>query len=234
MSQWWTVPNHKVRVSKRAKQVTIKISTHNGLEVVVPTGFDKSTIPEILRSKARWIEKNMIHMQPPENLERPDTIQLNLLSEFWHVEYDYSPSEKINVLEQDRTILLVTGPVNDPAAVASGLNQWMQKRAKRFLGTWLNRLSKELCLPFNRVSVRRQVTKWGSCSAERSISLNRNLLFVTPQLARYVLVHELCHCLRLDHSNKFWDLLEKYEPNARETAAKMRNGIDWIPLWAQI
>ena len=47
MSQWWTVPNHKVRVSKRAKQVTIKISTHNGLEVVVPTGFDKSTIPEI-------------------------------------------------------------------------------------------------------------------------------------------------------------------------------------------
>ena len=167
-------------------------------------------------------------MQPPENLKRPDTIQLNLLSEFWHVEYDYSPSEKIKVLEQDGTILLVTGPVNNPAAVASGLNQWMQKRAKRFLGTWLNQLSKELCLPFNRVSVRRQVTKWGSCSAERSISLNRNLLFVTPQLARYVLVHELCHCLRLDHSNKFWDLLEKYEPNARKTAARMRNGIDWI------
>ena len=120
MSQWWTLPKHKVRVSKRAKQVTIKISTHNGLEVVVPTGFDKSTIPEILRSKARWIEKNMIHMQPLENLKRPDTIQLNLLSEFWHVEYDYSPSEKIKVLEQDGTILLVTGPVNDPAAVASG------------------------------------------------------------------------------------------------------------------
>ena len=53
---------HKVRVSKRAKQVAIKISPRNGLEVVVPTGFDKSTIPEILRSKARWIEKNMIHM----------------------------------------------------------------------------------------------------------------------------------------------------------------------------
>ena len=44
MSQKWTIPPHKVRVSKRAKQVTIKVSTYNGLEVVVPVRFNKSKI----------------------------------------------------------------------------------------------------------------------------------------------------------------------------------------------
>ena len=234
MSQKWTIPDHKVRVSKRAKQVTIKVSTYNGLEVVVPARFNKSKIPEILRSKARWIEKNLGRLQPVEELKRPDSIQLNLLSEFWHVEYDHSPDAKIKVLEQDGAVLLVTGSVEDPKDVAGALNQWIQKRAKGFLGIWLKRLSKELSLPYNRVSVRRQLTKWGSCSGEKSISLNRNLLFGTPQLARYVLVHELCHCLRLDHSDKFWDILEKYEPNARQTAVTMRNGVDWVPLWAQV
>ena len=234
MSQKWTIPPHKVRVSKRAKQVTIKVSTYTGLEVVVPVRFNKSKIPGILHSKARWIEKNLGRLQPVEELKKPDCIQLNLLSEFWHVEYDHSLDAEIKVLEQDGAVLLVAGSVEDPKDVAGALNQWIQKRAKGFLSIWLNRLSEELSLPFNRVSVRRQLTKWGSCSGEKSISLNRNLLFVTPQLARYVLVHELCHCLRLDHSDKFWDILEEYEPNARQTAVTMRNGVDWVPLWAQV
>lgn len=234
MTPRWTIPDYSVRISKRAKQVTIKVSSYTGLEVVVPVRFNKSKIPDILRSKARWIEKSLGRMQPVEQLKRPDSIQLDLLTEFWRVEYKAAPDEKTKVLEQDGAVLLVTGSVEDPVVVAGALNQWIQKRAKGFLVSWLNRLSQELSLPFNRVSVRRQRTKWGSCSGAKSISLNRNLLFVTPPMARYVLVHELCHCLRLDHSNRFWSLLEQYEPDARKTAATMRDGSDWVPLWAQV
>ena len=129
---------------------------------------------------------------------------------------------------------MLTGPVKDPVLVADSLNQWLQKRAKAVLVPWLGRLSSELSLPFNRVSVRRQRTKWGSCSAEKSISLNRNLLFLPLPLARYVLVHELCHGRRLDHSKKFWNLLETFEPNSRQAAAKVREAADSVPRWAQV
>jgi len=57
MSQKWVIPKHSVRVSKRARRVTIKVSAYTGLEVVIPVGFKKSKIPEILQSKADWIEK---------------------------------------------------------------------------------------------------------------------------------------------------------------------------------
>ncbi len=61
-----------------------------------------------------------------------------------------------------------------------------------------------------------------------------DLLFLPEAMARYVLVHELCHGRRLDHSEKFWDLLETFEPNARRTAAKLRNPAEFVPHWAQV
>jgi len=178
--------------------------------VVVPIGFDRNNIAEFVESKARWIRKALERTHPVEELKRPESIQLGLLNDTWSVEYSPSPEQRVSLLEQPGNVLLLTGAVNSPVTVAAELNQWLQKKAARELKPWLGRLGAELSLPFSRVSVRRQKTKWGSCSAEKSISLNRNLLFLPGPMARYVLVHELCHCRRLDHSKKFWDLLETF------------------------
>ena len=234
MSQDWTIPNYSVRVSKRARRVTIKVSSWAGLEVVIPVRFKRSDISKILQSKAGWIRKSLAKTSPMEELKRPELVQLDLMGETWPIEYLPSEDLSVNVSEREGKVLLLTGPVDDPVTVAASLNQWLQKRAKIVLAPWLAQLSEELELPFSRVSVRRQRTKWGSCSAEKSISLNRNLLFLEEPLARYVLVHELCHVRRLDHSERFWSLLERFEPGARETAAKVRNASELVPRWAMV
>ena len=234
MTQVWTIPDYSVRESKRARQVTIRVSSWSGLEVVVPVGFSRSKIPELLQAKAGWITKNLGRTQPVEELVRPTSIGLQMLGEAWQAEYSSSPGTRLGIREQDGSILSLTGPVDDPVIVASALNQWLQRRAKDVLVPWLHRLSRELSLPFNRAAVRRQRTKWGSCSAEKSINLNRNLLFLPEAMARYVLVHELCHGKRLDHSDRFWRLLETFEPDARQTAAKIRDAGEFVPRWAQV
>jgi hypothetical protein len=234
MSRDWTMPEYTVRVSKRARRVTIKVSPWTGLEVVVPVGFKQSGIQKILQSKADWIKRSLENTHPVEELKRPTSIGLCLLDETWTPDYSPTDAQKISLSEQPDGVLMLTGPVDDPVLVAAALNQWLQKRAKKALVPWLDRLSSELSLPFSRVSVRRQRTKWGSCSAEKSISLNRNLLFLSQPLARYVLVHELCHCRRLDHSKRFWSILETFEPNARDTGAKVRKDSESVPRWALI
>ena len=234
MTQVWTIPDYNVRESKRARRVTIRVSPVSGLEVVVPVGFDRSEIPEILQSKARWITKTLARTQPVEELRRPVSIGLRLLGETWRTEYLHSPGNQLYLSERDGRILSLTGLVEDPILVAAALNRWLQWRAKDVLVPWLHQLSTELSMPFNRAAVRRQKTKWGSCSAERSINLNRNLLFLPEAMARYVLVHELCHGRRLDHSDRFWRLLETFEPNARQTAAKIRDAAEFVPRWAQV
>ena len=233
MTQGWTMPDYNVRESKRARRLTIKVSFLSGLEVVVPVGFNQSEIPELLQSKARWIAKNLDRTRPAEELARPASICIRLLSETWRAEYNPAPGERLRLTERDGRILSLTGAVENPAFVAAELNRWLQRRAKDVLVPWLHRLSAELSLPFKRATIRRQRTKWGSCSAEGSISLNRNLLFLSEPLARYVLVHELCHGKRLDHSQKFWGLLETFEPDARRTAARIRDASEFVPRWAQ-
>lgn len=223
-----------VRESKRARRVTIRLSSWAGLEVVVPVGFDRSEIPGILRSKADWIIKNQELTGPVEELERPTSIGLELLDETWRPDYSPAPGNQLNLSERQGHVLSLTGPVDDPVAVAAALNQWLQQRAKDVLVPWLHQLSTELSLQVNRVAVRRQKTKWGSCSAQKSISLNRNLLFLPEITARYVLVHELCHVRQLNHSEKFWRLLETFEPKARQTAKKIRDAGKLVPRWAMV
>lgn len=91
MSQGWNIPAYNVRESKRARRVTIKVSSRAGLEVVVPVGFDQSELPAILQAKAGWITNNLQKTRPVEGLDRPDFVGLRLLGETWRTEYYSSP-----------------------------------------------------------------------------------------------------------------------------------------------
>jgi len=63
---------------------------------------------------------------------------------------------------------------------------------------------------FNKVSIRNQKTKWGSCSAKNNISLNVNLTRLPAELTDYVILHELVHTRIKNHSSKFWTELDAY------------------------
>jgi hypothetical protein len=63
------------------------------------------------------------------------------------------------------------------------------------------------------------------------ISLNAQLLLLPPELVTYVLVHKLCHTKHLNHSPRFWRLLEYYLPDYRQFHRQMRNGSRWMPGW---
>jgi len=72
--------------------------------------------------------------------------------------------------------------------------------------------AKRLGLSFSALSVRDQSTRWGSCSSVGGISLNWRLVLVAPELQDYVILHELAHLTELNHSHRFWALLEQYDP----------------------
>jgi predicted metal-dependent hydrolase len=95
-------------------------------------------------------------------------------------------------------------------------------KAKKFLTDRLEKLARQYGFDYNRVSIRSQRTRWGSCSAKNNISLNMKLLRLPDDLIDYVILHELVHTRVHNHGKQFWAELNKYVNNAKKLAKRLR------------
>ena len=76
---------------------------------------------------------------------------------------------------------------------------------------------------FNKIYIKNQKTRWGSCSNKQNINLNYKIVFLSQKHQDYIIVHEMCHLKEFNHSRKFWALVEKALPNYLEIKKGLRN-----------
>jgi predicted metal-dependent hydrolase len=96
-----------------------------------------------------------------------------------------------------------------------------RKEARKFLINRLNELSGKHGFDYNKVFVRNQRTRWGSCSVKNNINLNVNLVCLPEELIDYTILHELVHIRIKNHKKEFWDELDKLVVNAKELDKKL-------------
>lgn len=78
-------------------------------------------------------------------------------------------------------------------------------------------------LPVAKITIKNQKTRWGSCSRRSNLNFNFRLLFLPPELADYIIVHELCHLREMNHSPRFWALVSKTLPHHKAMRRELRN-----------
>ncbi len=93
--------------------------------------------------------------------------------------------------------------------------------AKKTLIDRLYHLAQEYGFTYNKVYIRNQKTRWGSCSRKNNISLNVKLVLLPEELMDYVILHELVHCRIHNHSKKFWNELDGYVGNSKVIAKRL-------------
>ena len=93
--------------------------------------------------------------------------------------------------------------------------------ARKKLVNRLNELSGQYGFSYNKVFMRNQKTRWGSCSSKNNINLNMKLVRLPDEMIDYVLLHELVHTRIKNHTNAFWAELNKFVGNAKEMSKKM-------------
>ncbi|MBN2884861.1 M48 family metallopeptidase [Patescibacteria group bacterium] len=76
---------------------------------------------------------------------------------------------------------------------------------------------------YTRLSIRDQKTRWGSCSKSGGLNFNYRLVFLSPELIDYLIVHELCHLKQLNHSPAFWSLVSKQIPDYKKSRQELHN-----------
>lgn len=241
LPETYVLNGYPVRESVRAKRLSIRISRAAEVEVVVPCGFPRQKITEFVGAKQRWIEKTLRKVdlerrsRPQEAQEElPSRIVLRSLAEEWSVTYRKDEGEGVSLQVVDPHHLMMTGYVDHVPTCHYVLQKWLRQQAKFYIPQWLREVSRDANLPYQKVTIRRQKTLWGSCSSQASINLNDKLLFLPFSLVRYVLVHELCHTIHMNHSPAFWSLVEQKEPNYRVLDQQLNDAWHFIPDWLNV
>jgi len=75
---------------------------------------------------------------------------------------------------------------------------------------------------FNKISIRNQKTRWGSCSKNRNLNFNYKLVYLPEKLVNYIVIHELCHLKEFNHSEKFWQIVSRLVPNYKEARKELK------------
>ncbi len=75
---------------------------------------------------------------------------------------------------------------------------------------------------FNKMTIKSQKTRWGSCSKKRNLNFNYKILFLPPKIRDYIMIHELCHLKEFNHSSKFWRLVAKSMPNYYQITEELK------------
>lgn len=229
------LPGYTLRRSKRARYLQLKVSQLAEVEVVVPLHCDPAAVAAFVHEHRDWVRQAVQRVQaqrdarPGLDVALPQTIELPAVGESWRV--DYGPAKR-RYAERFHAGCRVMVREQSPAQMRAALRDWLSARARRRLLPWLRQLSEELALPYAGASIRAQKTRWGSCSSQANISLNRNLLFVDPVAARYLLIHELCHTVHLNHSRRYWALVARHCPDYRACERGLQEAAALIPAWA--
>lgn len=218
----------------RARHIKIKVNGLGKVEVVAPPGVGSGDIHQFVKKNTAWIYKTIDKLKddrinhPDLGLQSPTNIALLSLSQNYSISY-LPILKRPKVVENDLSLMVYTSSEDESGKL---LRDWIQKKAKQILIPWLQDVSSLHQIEFNKVSIRGQKTRWGSCSSKKNVNLNRNLIFLQPELVNYLMVHELSHIVHQNHSKHFWKQVAECEPNYRKLDRELSQSHKMVPLWA--
>ena len=97
-----------------------------------------------------------------------------------------------------------------------------REQARRFVISRVNYFNQFYNFKINRIAIKNQSTRWGSCSSKGNLNFNYKIMYLRKELADYLIVHELCHLGQLNHSKAFWALVKQQIPNFVEVNKELR------------
>jgi len=234
----------KLRVSDRARNVSVRLSPTEGIVVVTPP-FVPCNPERVLEKHREWLEGHYPRVAPHRaayltqlSQPLPTQVAFPTAEMLWKVVYH--PTEARGVTGRQRRdpldeegLLTLTGDVDDRDQVYEALRRFTFAQAKDVLPALLSRTAREQHVVYAGCRVSNARTRWGSCSAKGMIMLSSNLMFLPPELSYHVMCHELTHIAHMDHAEAFHAALAAMDPQAVANARALRGAGSILPAWAQ-
>ena len=169
-----------------------------------PPFAQETHLQTFLEQHQWWIQKTIQKISSPLHIGIGDSF--SFLENVWQLAYD--PLRKKGVWRQGYTLCIGAG-VSDPN---QSIETILKKEAQAFFEVLSQHYADQLNVRFERIAIRDGHSRWGSCSSSGTLSYSWRLGFAPLEIARYVCAHEVAHLREMNHSPRFWALVEKLDP----------------------
>lgn len=236
LSLWAGEETHatlNVRESARARRLSVRVFRTGQVEVIKPRRASRAAVALFIDQHRAWIEQKRseaLRTAVPPQPFPPSRIDFAFCGESWRVHLA-GGGGRPRVRTDVPGVLSIHGSANDARQTREALRRWLVKHAAQILPPALDAISRELALKYSRAAIRRQRSRWGSCSVRGTISLNCCLLFQRPPTVRYLMIHELAHTLHMNHSKRFWQCVADRCPDYQTLDAELLEGWRRVPAW---
>jgi len=207
------VAEYRIRRSQRARRVRVTVDPDGTVTVTLPRRAPERAAKEAVQELAPWIaRRRRVFARAAAELARPAGT-VPYLGEALTLQ-SQPGRERVH---RRGDVLLV--PEND---ARPALERFYRRAARAEIGARLDAATDRAGTRYTGLTIRGQHTRWASCSSGGAMSFNWRLLLAPVEILDYVVEHEVCHLEVMDHSPRFWSLLESRVPEWRKHAAWLR------------
>ena len=196
-------------VRRSARNITMRVK-EDGLHVTTPP---YRSITALLEAIAPFRER--LRNVCSEVTPKPFDLNFSIEAECFRLKLETSPLKNFTVSMRDETVVIACPAHADfttdrvQTLVKNAVMRAMRKKAEEYLPPLVQYWSSLFDLPYNKVTISKARSRWGSCSSKRDISLSFYLMLLPAHLMDYVILHELAHTREMNHGSKFWELLNQ-------------------------
>ncbi len=214
-----------IQLTRRRGQKSLRLRIkEGGIVVSAPRSTPQHIIKEFVTSRKNWIYQNLQNQEQRKSqfseLARQYRLRMLLRGDWKPVEeFEIRNKTGIHLSEKQDKVTVQKGPNVSQQLMHHGAILLYKNLAKKELPARIYELIRDMPIEVSRVTIRDQKTRWGSCSSRGSISLNWRLMKLPPSIRDYILIHELCHRIHMNHSKQFWNLVRSWYPDADEADA---------------
>jgi predicted metal-dependent hydrolase len=210
-----------VRRRKGARHLRLSLDHSNEIVASVPWRCSDREAGKFVEKQRAWLEAQLERVPPSRSLTDwlEEHAQVSGSGDVFTVRLEATERLRADYIFDKGGAEIVLRIPQTVEAPDAALLQLVRRFAKDAMTCRLAYHAKRLELKFRKLSVRDQSSRWGSCSSSGGISLNWRLVLLAPELQDYVILHELAHLSQMNHSRRFWALLDQYDPERQKHEA---------------
>jgi len=214
-------------IYRKRRTLSIEVGLPGVVKVIAPARMTEREIIEIVKGKSKWITQKLFEICEMEHKKRKREFVNG--ESLIYMGRNYSLQiildEKVSLPEAKliRGKLVVTSNTKDQDAIKLALEHWYRDKAKEKINERIEYYQAYFDVKPKKVVIKNQVKRWGSCTQNRHLLFNWKCIMAPSPVIDYIVVHEMCHMVHMNHSAEFWGLLKRILPDYESRKELLKN-----------